>query len=271
MRYTVKSMSNQAFAGNVPMHYDDGLGPVIFEPYAIETANRLANVVGHRWLELAAGTGRVTRHLAAALPPDGSLVVTDLQGAMLEVAREKVEDPRVRFEVADATALPFDDGAFDVVVSQFGVMFYPDKDRGHQEARRVLRPGGTYLFTSWAAHAENPWAATVNELISAEFPANPPGFFALPFSYIDAAEMKTSLRRAGFLDIRIDKVRKPLTADLARSFASGSVAGTPLGNQIKEQGRDPQALIDRVECEFVRRFGDRPMRTDMVAFVVTAR
>ncbi|RYG23044.1 class I SAM-dependent methyltransferase [bacterium] len=264
-------MSTLSFSGSVPTHYDDGLGPVIFEPYALETTSRLSDVEGCEWLEIAAGTGRVTRHLVEALPPNGTLVVTDLQPGMLQIAKSKVNDSRVRFEVADATALPFADSTFDVVVSQFGVMFYPDKELGHREARRVLRSGGTYLFTSWASHAENQWAATVNELIRAEFPANPPGFYAVPFGYTDTAEIEASLRRAGFRDIRIEKVRKPILADKARSFAVGAISGNPVSVQIEEHGGDPQAIIGRVENEFVRRFGDEPMRSETAALVVTAR
>lgn len=264
-------MSQLAFAGAVPIHYDDGLGPVIFEPYAVETASRLASVGGKDWLELAAGTGRVTRHLANEMPSEGKLVATDLQPGMLQVAREKVIDARVQFEVADATALPFPEESFDVVVSQFGVMFYPDKELGHREARRVLRSGGTYLFTSWASHADNPWAATVHELICEAFPTNPPGFFSVPFSYADPAEMEASLRRAGFQEVQIEKVAKPLIADRAEDFARGAIAGTPLAGQITEQGADPEAMISRVANEFTRRFGDGPMLCDMAAIVVTAR
>src|SRR5258708_18980616 len=127
------------FVGSIPENYDRGLGPMIFADYAKDIARRGASHRPSRVLETAAGPGIVSRCLRDLLPTSTSLTVTDLNPPMLDVARAKFRPSEsVEFQPADATALSFGDGAFDAVVCQFGVMFYPDKDRSYREAHRVL-------------------------------------------------------------------------------------------------------------------------------------
>jgi ubiquinone/menaquinone biosynthesis C-methylase UbiE len=126
-------MSDRAadFTGSIPAFYDHGLGPVFFADFADDIARRAAATAPRRVLEIAAGTGIVTRRLRDMLPPEAHLAATDLNPPMLEVARGKFHpDEMVEFQPADAMALPFPDSSFDVVVCQFGVMFFPDKDKG---------------------------------------------------------------------------------------------------------------------------------------------
>lgn len=145
------------FVGNIPQHYDQGLGPIIFVDYAAEMARRVAIHQPMRVLETAAGTGIVTRQLRNLLSAAAHLTATDLNPPMLDVARAKFRaGEQVQFKPADAMALPFADASFDAVVCQFGVMFYPDKDQSYREVLRVLVPGGHYLFSIWDAHAYNP-------------------------------------------------------------------------------------------------------------------
>src|SRR5687768_13579650 len=120
--------SDAAFAGSIPAIYDSALGPMFFEPYARDLAKRLKVRSGDAVLEIAAGTGIVTRRLLKRLPAGAELVATDLNNAMIEIAKAKVDtDPRLRWQQADAGALPFPDQSFDAVVCQFGLMFFPDK------------------------------------------------------------------------------------------------------------------------------------------------
>jgi ubiquinone/menaquinone biosynthesis C-methylase UbiE len=178
-------MSNDAsFIGNIPEHYDRGLGPIIFVDYAADIARRAAACSPTRVLETAAGTGIVTRQLRDFLPAGASLTATDLNPPMIEVARAKFQpDERVDWRPADATALPFPDGSFDAVVCQFGVMFFPDKDRSYREVHRVLAPGGRYLFNVWDAHRYNPFGRITHEVAGSFFPVDPPQFYKVPFSY----------------------------------------------------------------------------------------
>ena len=190
------------FVGDIPIFYDRGLGPVIFEDYAADIAQRTAASAPIDVLETAAGTGIVTRKLRDSLDPQAKLTATDLNEPMLEVAKTKFgATEQVIFRSADATALPFGDGAFDAIVCQFGLMFFPDKDRAHREARRTLRPGGRYLFSVWDAPRYNPFPRLGLEVIERFFPGDPPQFLAFSCAEIDP--IKELLIDAGFTDITI--------------------------------------------------------------------
>ena len=199
-----RPMNNDAasFIGDIPEHYDSGLGPTIFVDYAADIARRAAACSPARVLETAAGTGIVTRQLRDFLPPGVHLTATDLNAPMLEVARTKFRPGEVvAFQPADAAALPFSDGTFDAVVCQFGVMFFPQKDTSYREVHRVLAPGGRYLFSVWDSHRHNPFGRIAHETAASFFPADPPQFYMVPFSYYQIDPIKESLIDVGFTDI----------------------------------------------------------------------
>ena len=201
-------MSNAAeFTGSIPERYDTYLGPWLFEPYAADLVARLPAREGLRVLELAAGTGIVTRRLREALPPSATLVATDLNEAMVDYARLAVASSSIVWQQADAEALPFDDGAFDVVVCQFGFMFLPDKVQGFREARRVLGAGGLLLANVWHARDENPYAQCAQELLDELFPDDPPRFLDTPYGYGDHDRLRSDLAEAGWEDVRLEAVR----------------------------------------------------------------
>ena len=167
--------SDSAFSGSIPALYHDHLGPMLFRPYAEDMARRVAALGPRRILETAAGTGIVTEALAHALP-EAQIVATDLNQAMLDVAAPRLASGRVTLQQADAQALPFEDAAFDAIVCQFGVMFFPDRIGAYREARRVLAPGGTFLFNVWGSLEENPVSQLIAETVAGLFPDNPPSF-----------------------------------------------------------------------------------------------
>jgi ubiquinone/menaquinone biosynthesis C-methylase UbiE len=238
------------FAGNsIPEHYDRGLGPVLFAGYGERIARQAASHGPRRALELAAGTGIVTRYLRDFLPPGANLTASDLNPPMLEVARAKFgpEEP-VEFRTADATNLPFADASYDVLVCQFGVMFFPDKDKSYREARRVLAAGGRYLFSVFDSLDFNPCQRVVSEVLAETFNVDPPPFLNVPFGYGAVDPILASLRAAGFGDVRVDVVNlRQLVVDLA-AFAAAFVLGSPLADQIRARGIDPQAMIASVEA-----------------------
>src|SRR5262245_9282368 len=143
------SETDKVFAGSIPALYDEYLVPLIFAPYAEDIARRLRESRPERVLEIAAGTGAVTRAMDAALPRSASIVATDLHPGMLERAAAVGVFRPVEWKAADAMSLPFPEGEFDAVVCQFGAMFFPDRAKAFSEARRVLRPGGVFLFNVW--------------------------------------------------------------------------------------------------------------------------
>ena len=240
------SSTDTAFAGSIPGLYDRCLGPLLFQPYAEELARRAATLSPKRILETAAGTGIVTAALHEILP-DAEIVATDLNQAMLDVAAGHIRSDLVRFRAADALDLPFGDGEFDLVVCQFGVMFYPDRVRGNGEARRVLRDGGRYVVAIWDSIDRNAGSEDLSNAVAALFPDDPPKFLdRTPFGYSDVAQIEHDLLAAGFTDIELETVEKRSRATTAHDVAVGLVCGSPLRNEI--EARDPAMLDAAVEA-----------------------
>lgn len=258
------------FAGSIPEFYDRCLGPFLFEPYAADLAARAAMLRPRRILETAAGTGIVTAALAAALP-EAEIVATDLNPDMLRVAGSKLDTPRVTFAPADAQSLPFADSAFDLVVCQFGAMFFPDRIAAYREARRVLRPGGTFLFNVWDRLDSNPASQAVSDAVAGLFPDDPPSFIRrVPFGYHDKAAIEADLRAAGFTAVEAHTVGKRSRGS-ARELAPGLCQGSPLRSEI--EARAPERLEEATQAALatlVRRHGD-PVDAAMSAHILTAR
>lgn len=232
--------SDTVFAGSIPALYDRCLGPLLFEPYANDVAERAARFGARDILEVAAGSGIVTERLHQALP-QADIVATDLNEAMLEVAAERIRSPKVRFLPADAQALPFDDENFDLVVCQFGIMFFPDKSGANREARRVLRPGGRYMLVIWDRLELNAASQAIHDAVAAQFPDDPPGFLPrVPFGYHDLDRIGADLVAAGFDDIDIETIPHRSRLPSARDAAVGMCQGSPLRSEI--EARDPDAL-----------------------------
>jgi ubiquinone/menaquinone biosynthesis C-methylase UbiE len=237
------SATDAAFAGSIPALYDRYMGPLLFEPHARDIAARAAALGPRRILETAAGTGIVTEALARALP-DAEIVATDLNQPMLDVAAGRVRSPNVRFQQADAQALPFADASFDLVLSQFGVMFFPDRVAAYREVRRVLEPGGRFLFNVWDRIENNPVTATVGAAVAARFPEHAESFYRrVPFGYHDKARIEADLREAGFTEVVAETVGLASRVG-ARDAAIGLVQGTPLRAEIEAHGVDLDEATD---------------------------
>ncbi len=250
--------SDKNFGGSIAKFYDEFIVPLIFEPYAEDLARRLAARRLARVLKIAAGTGVVTRRLASLLPDDVSIVATDLNQPMLDLAAEVGTARRVEWRQADAMQLPFEDGSFDAVVCQFGVMFFPDKAKAFAEARRVLRSGGVLLFNVWDRIEENEFADVISTALKSVFPDDPPRFLArTPHGYHDIAAIQQDLRGGGFVPTpSVDTLAARSTAGSARIPAMAYCQGTPLRNEI--EARDKSRLVeatDIAENAIARQFG----------------
>jgi SAM-dependent methyltransferase len=263
---------DRRFAGAIPEIYDRFLVPLLFEHYAADLARRMAERRPDAVLETAAGSGVVTRAAVPLLAPGARYVATDLNQPMLDRARSRLpEEGRVSWQQADALALPFDDAEFDIVLCQFGVMFFPDKATGFREARRVLRPGGVFLFSVFDRIEENDLALELHRAMGEMFPEDPPRFLLLPFSYCDRDRIRGDLGAAGFGEVTIDVVHATSRAGSAREPALGMAQGSPLRNEI--EARDPARLdeaTDRAEAAIRARFGSGPVEGRMQALMVTA-
>jgi ubiquinone/menaquinone biosynthesis C-methylase UbiE len=266
--------SDATFAGSVPAVYEAQLVPLIFEPYAADLARRVADGSPGRVLELAAGTGSATRALAALLPPETSIVATDLNPPMLDRARRTGTARPVEWRQADALQLPFPDRSFDAVVCQFGAMFFPDKLRAFAEARRVLRPRGTLYFSVWDRLEENDFAWVVTGAMARLYPRDPPRFLArTPHGYADPAEVARDLARAGFAaPPRIATVAAHSRAGSAQVPAVAYCQGTPLRDELAARGAPGlDAATEIAARAIVARFGPSSVDGRIQAHVVAVR
>lgn len=251
--------NDAAFVGSIPDYYDRGLGPVIFTDYAARMADQVAKSNPMRVLETAAGTGIVSRVLRDRLPAAAQLTATDLNEPMLAIAKGKfTSTDRVDFRIVDAQALPFADGAFDAMVCQFGIMFFPDKPKSFAEAYRVLAPGGRYFFSVWDTHRYNGFARVTDAVLKKTFPDNPPGFYRVPFSCAPIDPLKEMLIEAGFTDIAIDVASIDKSVSDIGLFASGLILGNPVSEQIRARGLTPEAVRDQVREALISEFGTNP-------------
>ena len=224
---------DRVFAGSIPAIYDAYMVPLVFQPYADLVAQRAARLEPARILETAAGTGVVTAALHRALP-GASIVATDLNQPMLDQAARRIAASGVRFEAADAIDLPYAEGGFDLVVCQFGVMFYPDKVRGNAEARRVLRDGGHYLMVIWDRIERNLATMIAGRAVAELLPQGAAQFYErVPFRYHEPAVIERDLRSAGFAQIAIETVSLMSKSASARDAAIALVQGTPMRSDIE--------------------------------------
>jgi len=264
---------NAAFVGTIPENYDRYLGPMFFHPYADDLAGRLVVTPGMRVLEVACGTGLLTRRVLERLRGRGSILATDLNEAMLAYGRGQLSpEPGLEWRQADATSLPVPDRSFDAVLCQFGLMFFPDKAAGVREAFRVLDRDGIYLFNVWDAIDRNPIPRITHETVAGFFPTDPPQFYTVPFGFHDPEAIRKLLGEAGFGRIEWAYVDKAGTSPAAADAATGLIEGNPILGAIME--RRPEALPEikkAVAARVAAQLGDRPVRFGMRALVFSAR
>ena len=269
-----EARADSVFAGSVPELYDSLMVPLIFEPYAADLARRVAALAPARVLETAAGTGVVTRAMSRLLPAPAELVATDLNQPMLDRAAVIGTKNKVQWQRADAMQLPFDDASFDVVVCQFGAMFFPDKAHAYAEARRVLKRGGTLLFNAWDRIEENEFADTVTKALAGVFANDPPRFMArTPHGYFDHAAIAADVASAGFGNApQIETLAARSRAASAQVAAVAYCQGTPLRNEIEARsGASLAEATSACSAAIAARFGAGPVDGKIQANIVTLR
>ncbi len=261
-----------SFSGSIPEYYDSFLGPAWFDAFAADLAQRLPARPPGDVLEIACGTGLVTRRLRERLDSTVRLVATDLSKAMLDYARAKLsERSDIEWREADALKLPFGDGTFGSVVCAFGVMFVPDKQAALREARRVLKEGGILLFNVWDRIEENPHAAINAQIVEGLFPGDEEMRFRTPYELHNPALLQRLLAEAGFREVQIEKRQFPVGRVSARTVAVGQIRGTPRSLLIEKRGIPLDEVIDKVTAALARLGGADPYRGVAQAVVIEAR
>jgi SAM-dependent methyltransferase len=253
---------------SMPAVYDGCLGGALFEPFAAELAGRAARLAPARVLEVAAGTGIVTRALHAALPR-ASIVATDLNAGMVAHGAWRV--PTVEWRRAEATELGEPDGSVDLVVCSFGVMFFPDRPAAFAEAARVLTPDGALLFTSWDVIGRSAFPAALMAALAEVLPEQTPQFLErVPHGYTDPGRISADVAAGGLTVEELTTVCLTGEAPSARALAEGFCLGTPLRFALELHG-SLEELTDGIAERMTVLLGDGPVRGDLTAHVVTAR
>lgn len=265
--------ADKLFTGSIPENYDRYMVPLIFEAFAADLARRAASLSPISILEIAAGTGVVTRALAPKLSADARYVVTDLNQPMLDYAvSRQAPDTRITWRQADALALPFDDEAFDLVFCQFGAMFFPDRLAAYREARRVLKSGGHFLFNVWDRIEENVFADEVTRALAEIFPDDPPRFLArTPHGYHDTGLIRSELEGAGFARVLIDTRIEQSRASSPRLPALAYCQGTLLRTEIEARATGRlEAVTDHAASAIAARHGHGEVAAKIQAHVILA-
>ncbi|PWV55878.1 class I SAM-dependent methyltransferase [Chitinophaga sp. S165] len=253
------------------IHYDEFLGPMFFEPYAIEIATRIHPSSVSLALEIAAGTGRVTRHIRQRIPASANLIASDIDENMLAVAKRKLAAPDIDWRKIDAQQLPFTSNSIDLVVCSFGYMFVPDKPKAFAEAYRVLSPGGMLLFTTWDKLENNAVSYISRSAAKKYFEGTLPESYNVATSMNDEAIIRPLLEEAGFSEISIEKVQKHSVCTTAKKAAIGLVQNGAIFQEIKK--RNPawiDEIIADVERELSEKFGVAPMSAPISAVIIQA-
>ena len=189
---------------------------------------------------------------------------------MVAYAQAAVPDGNIQWRTADAQALSFDDGSFDVVVCQFGFMFLPDQPRGFREARRILAPGGMLLGNVWHSMDANPFARAIQTRLEKLFPGDPPRFFETPYGYDDKDRLRADLADAGWENVRLEDVLLHALSPSVTDFATGFVRGSPLSHQLLERGADQDVILGELVAALIPVGGESPFDAALAATVITA-
>lgn len=259
------------FTGSIPGHYDEYLGPMFFEPYAVYVSNLIDPSSVNNALELGCGTGRVTNHLRKVLSPKAKLVASDLSEEMLAVAKEKLKRLDIDWRIIDSQQIPYNDNSFDLVVCCFSYMFAEDKGKAFTEALRVVRPGGKLILSTWDTLEFNGASDVFRKAVKRYLGDTLPPMYNLPFSMHDPDAIRNQLIKVGFSKVKTEVVEQKSTCSTAREATYGLVRGGSLYNEIVKRNPDwVDEIAATVETELSKKYGSAPMVAPIRAIVVQA-
>jgi SAM-dependent methyltransferase len=187
---------------------------------------------GDRVLDVACGTGILARHVAARVGTEGSVVGLDINPVMLEVARRKAAG--IEWRQAPAEALPFVDGSFDAVVSQFGLMFFEDRQAAIREMARVLRPRGRLAVAVWAALEASPGYSSLTGILQDLFGDWAANSLYAPFALGDTNALRSLFADAGLSNVAVTTYEGTARFPSIESWIYTDIKGWTLADRLDE-------------------------------------
>ena len=257
------------FSGEDSTNYENYLGPLLFEPSALQFISFLGTANAESVLETSCGTGRLTRHLRSYFPETTRIIASDISPDMLEIAKENMKGSSVDFQIANAQALPFPHASFDLVLNQYGFMFLPDKQKGFDEAYRVLKPGGRFIFATWDKSEKVPLFNLIfNEMVIPQFGEEDTSRFQTPFVLHDPIDLNGYLTKAGFKNPNTFPIEFKSGHSTPDNIVNGYFLKHALGRELLN--KNPEAvtpLAKEIHKRIVADFGANEIVVDLRAFI----
>ncbi len=256
------------FEKTIPGVYEKYLGPYLYEPYSVYVTSIIKGNP-KQILEIGVGSGRLTNHISKKIGDDAKLTAIDINPNMLEIAKNKVTSANVEFHVADAQYLPFPDNNFDCVVCQFGFMFLPDKQKGFNEAWRVLKPGGQFIFVTWDKAENNRTLQISQQTILQYLKTEIPAYFGKAYSAMNNPdELHSYTKIAGFKNIDIKKLTLIGHCPTAMDAAIGFVEGNSIIKEILKEGPELlQTIKNTIVTRIHEQVGQDPIKSELNAWL----
>jgi ubiquinone/menaquinone biosynthesis C-methylase UbiE len=238
---------DKTYGGSLPENYERYFVPAIGGPVAEDLLQAASLSPGERVLDVACGTGAVTRRAAKQVGDTGSVAGLDVNGGMLAVARSVTPpDLDIDWYETSAEAMPLPDEAFDVVLCQMGVQFIPDKRAALKEMRRVLSPEGRLLL-----NVPGPTPAPfeiLGQALARHIHPDSAAFCHAVFSLHEREEIWNLMNEAGFRDIEIEQAPKKLRVPPPADFLWQYVNSTPLANVVARDSNVTSAALEKDVC-----------------------
>jgi SAM-dependent methyltransferase len=250
--------------------YEAQLVPAYFAPWAPRVVDAADVAPGDWVLDVACGTGIVAREAATRVGPRGRVTGLDLNLGMLAVARRFRAD--IVWQPGDAEALPFADGAFDRVLCQFALMYFPNRVTALREMRRVLAPSGTVVVAVWAAlDRESPFAL-LGEILERHVGREAADIVLSPFVLGDLDGVRSLLTAADLDVMRAETQTAPTTFRSVDVFVHAEVAGTPLAGLLRERGDAVyRQVFEETRAALLPYCNDHGLTFPMAAHLLVAR
>lgn len=259
----------------VPKAYDEYFVPRLFEPWAKLVLDAAALQRGEALIDVATGPGTVARLAAPLLGPKGRILATDIAKPMLDLARAKPaphDAAAIEYVESGAAPLAAPSDAFDVLICQQGLQFFPDRPAALREMRRVLKSGGRALIAIWAEIERNQIFDAFHRALRQTVPADLAALITAPFSWHRVSELKTAAEDAGFRDVRVLTRSLPMVLEKGLDQAVRSFSATPVSPGVGALPHGTQdAFFARLRDELSSLVHHGKVVGEMVSNIIVAR